>query len=68
MLASDEGRSTRPFVHEPEGYAVLAATLGVTAEDLEAELERRAAFLEDLADRGVCDAPAVAAALSAYPG
>ena len=26
MLASDEGRSTRPFVHEPEGYAVLAAT------------------------------------------
>jgi hypothetical protein len=66
MLASDEGRSTRPFVHEPEGYALLAASLGLSAGDLEAEIGRRAAFLEDLAERGVCDAPAVAAALSGY--
>jgi len=66
MLASDEGRSTRPFVHEPEGYAALAASFGQSADELEAEIERRAAFLEDLAERGVCDAPAVAAALSTY--
>jgi hypothetical protein len=63
MLSSDGGRSARPFIHDPPGYSVLAATLGLTPEAFEAELAHRSGFLEDLADRGVCDPPAVAAAV-----
>jgi hypothetical protein len=66
MLSSDGGRSTRSFVHDPPAYAVLAASLGLSADEFEAELERRAQFLADLAVRGVCDAPAVGAAIRAY--
>ena len=68
MLASDDGRSARPFVHDPAAYAVLAASLGLDADAFEAELARRAAFLEDLASRGVCDAPAVADAVREFGG
>ena len=64
MLASDGGRSGRPFVHDPAAYAELAASLGVAAEAFEAELAERGRFLEDLASRGVCDPPAVARAIS----
>jgi hypothetical protein len=67
MLATDGGRSSRPFVHDPAAYAVLATSLGIGADQLEREIEERAAFLEDLAARGICDPPAVAAAVRAYP-
>jgi hypothetical protein len=66
MLTGDGGRSDRPFVHDPDAYAVLAASLGLSADALEAELDDRSAFLEDLAQRGVCDPPSVAAALRSY--
>ena len=66
MLPGDGGRSARPFVHDPDAYAVLAASLGLRADALEAELDDRSAFLEDLALRGVCDPPSVAAAIRSY--
>jgi hypothetical protein len=66
MLPGDGGRSSRPFVHDSAAYAVLAASLGLNAEALEAELASRAAFLEDLAARGICDPPAVAEAVRAW--
>jgi hypothetical protein len=66
MLPDDGGRSDRPFEHDPAAYAVLAASLGLEAETLEHELAARAAFLEDLAARGICDPPAVAEAIRAY--
>ena len=67
MLPDDGGRAARPFLHDPEAYAVLAASLGLHANELETELAARAAFLEDLAERGVCDPPSVAIAVRAYP-
>jgi hypothetical protein len=63
MLPDDGGRMTRPFIHDADGYAVLAASLGLAAGALEAELADRAAFLETLAARGVCDPPSVSAAI-----
>jgi hypothetical protein len=66
MLSSDGGRSTRPFVHDPDASAVLAATLGLSPDDFEAELEQRAAFLESLAERGVCDVVSVAGAVRSF--
>ena len=66
MLPGEGDRSARPFVHDPQGYAVLAASLGEEADALEDELVARAAFLEDLAARGVCDPPSVAAAVREY--
>ena len=67
MLAGDDGRTGRPFIHDPDAYAVLAASLGLSAEAFEAELRDRAAFLEALAARGVCDPPSVAGAVRRYP-
>jgi len=67
MLPSDAGRSAQPFEHDPAAYAVLAASLGMEADALEAEIAARAAFLESLAERGICDPPAVAAAVATYP-
>jgi hypothetical protein len=67
MLATDGGRSGRPLVHDSEAYAVLAASLGLGADALEAELAARSDFLAALADRGVCDPPSVADALAEYP-
>lgn len=66
MLPSDEGRAERPFVHEPAGYAALARSMGLDAEAFEEELAARAAVLESLAERGVCDPPAVAAAVREF--
>ena len=66
MLPDDGGRTARPFLHDPEAYAVLAASLGLRPDELETELAARAGFLEDLAERGVCDPPSVAIAVRAY--
>ena len=66
MLPGDGGRSARPFLHDPAAYAVLAESLGLDAEALEAELTDRSAFLDDLAQRGVCDPPSVATAVRSY--
>jgi hypothetical protein len=66
MLPDDGGRSTRALVHEPEAYGVLAASLGLATDVFERELAERAAFLESLAARGVCDPPSVALAVSEY--
>ncbi|HEY8171156.1 MAG TPA: hypothetical protein VIH24_08700 [Candidatus Limnocylindria bacterium] len=63
MLPSDGGRSTRPFLHEPAGYAALASTLGLSPDAFADELAERSEFLEDLARRGVCDPPSVAVAI-----
>jgi hypothetical protein len=66
MLPDDGGRGTRPLVHEPEAYEILAASLGLEADAFERELEQRAAFLESLASRGVCDPPSVALAVREF--
>jgi hypothetical protein len=68
MLPDDGGRSARPFIHDPAAYAVLASSLGQAADAFEHELTDRAAFLDDLARRGICDPPSVATAVRAYPG
>ncbi len=68
MLPDDGGRTDRTFVHDPAAYAVLASSLGMTADALHAELADRSAFLENLAARGICDPPSVAAAVRSYPG
>jgi hypothetical protein len=67
LLASDGGRSSRALVHDPSAYAVLAASLGLEADALEAELAARSEYLAALADRGVCDPASVAHAVSRYP-
>ena len=67
MLPGDGGRTSRQFVHDPAAYSILAGGLGLTGNELEAELAERSQFLEELAERGICDPPAVAAALSTYP-
>jgi len=66
VLRTDGGRRTRDFVHEPSGYAALAATLGLGADAFERELEDRSAYLARLADEGICEPPEVAAALAEY--
>jgi hypothetical protein len=66
-LASDGGRRGRTLIHDADAYSVLAASLGLVAADLEAELAERAAFLIALADRGICAPPDVAAAVAGYP-
>ena len=66
MLPDDGGRSARPFIHDPAAYAVLAASLGLEPGSLDAEISDRAAFLEDLAERGVCDPVSVALAVRGF--
>ena len=66
MLPDDGGRAGRAFVHEPDGYAALAASLGIDADAFDAEVTARAAFLENLAERGICDPVSVAAAVASY--
>jgi hypothetical protein len=66
MLPDDGDRSGRPFVHDPDAYAVLAVSLGLQADAFESELANRAAFLESLAARGICDPPSVGAAIRTY--
>lgn len=66
LLASDGGRSSRALVHDHAAYAVLAASLGLGADALEAELAARSDYLATLAERGICDPASVAVALSQY--
>jgi hypothetical protein len=66
MLPDDGGRSARPFVHDVDAYAVLAASLGMDPGAFEVELTDRAAYLTGLSARGICDPPAVAVAVRAY--
>jgi hypothetical protein len=66
LLATEGGRTERPFLHDPAAYAVLAGSLGLDPESFEAELADRSAFLEDLATRGVCDPASVASAIRAH--
>ncbi len=63
MLPDDGGRAARAFTHDPDAYAVLAAGFGLEAEAFETELAHRSAFIEDLALRGICAPPSVAAAV-----
>jgi hypothetical protein len=67
IMASDGGRASLPLIHDPGAYAVLAASLGLSAEALEAELTHRSAWLQTLAELGVCDPPSVADAIGTYP-
>jgi hypothetical protein len=67
MLAGDGGRSGRPLIHDPDAYALLAASLGLSAEALESELAHRSAFLAALLERGICEPAAVAGAVVEYP-
>jgi hypothetical protein len=67
MLATDGGRSTRHLIHDPAAYAVLAASLGLGADALEAELAARSDYLDALAERGICDPAVVAEAVTEYP-
>ncbi len=66
MLPDDGGRSTRAFVQDPAGYAVLAASLGLQPATFENELMLRSQFLEDLAARRICDPPSVAKAIRTF--
>ncbi len=63
MLPTDGGRAARPLNHDAGAYGVLAASLGLSTEAFETELDERQAFLEDLAARGICDPPSVATAI-----
>ena len=66
-LPGDGGRARRPLIHDPAAYAVLAGSLGLSPDALEDELTSRAEFLASLSERGICEPPAVAAALLDYP-
>ena len=66
MLPDDGGRSALPIVHDPDAYGVLATSLGMEPDALERELADRGAFLDDLAERGVCDPASVALELRAF--
>jgi len=66
-LPDDGGRSGRALLHDPDAYAVLADSLGLTADALEQELAHRSTFLAELAARGICDPPHVAVAVRDYP-
>jgi hypothetical protein len=65
-LPNDGGRAARPLIHDLEAYAALAASLRLSAGELEEELASRARFLASLSERGICDPPAVASALAEY--
>jgi hypothetical protein len=67
ILATDGGRRGRALEHDSSAYSALAASLGISALALEDELAQRAAFLESLADRGICSPPDVARAVPDYP-
>lgn len=67
LLPDDGGRGSRPLLHDTAAYALLAASLGLGADALEAELVERSEFLSALADRGICEPALVAAAVADYP-
>ena len=66
MLMSDGGRANDEFEHDAAAYATLAERLGLTPDALEAEIADRAAFLEGLRERGICDPPEVAEAVASF--
>jgi hypothetical protein len=66
-LPDDGGRSSRALLHDPDAYAVLADSLGLSTDALEQELAHRSTFLAELATRGICDPPHVAVAVRDYP-
>jgi hypothetical protein len=66
-LPDDGGRSHRRLVHDQDAYAVLAASVGLGADDLEREIAGRAAFLSALEERGLCGPAEVAIAAAHYP-
>ncbi len=66
MLATDGGRTGQPLVHDSAAYALLAASLATDAAALEGEIVARAAYLEDLAARRICDPASVAQAVREY--
>ena len=66
-LSSDGGRSRRGLVHDSDAYAVLAASLGLSADGLEKEIAERATFLAGLEERGLCGPAEVAVAAAGYP-
>jgi hypothetical protein len=66
-LSGDGGRARRSLLHDSAAYALLAVSLGLSAEELEAEIAHRSAFLAALAARGICEPPRVALAVRAYP-
>jgi hypothetical protein len=68
MLATDGGRAHRPFEHDADAYAKLAASLGERADAFEAELRHRSDFLTNLGNQGICDPVSVAYALTEYSG
>ena len=67
LLHGDGGRAGRPLLHDAAAYELLAASLGLGGDALEAELTERSAFLGELAERGICDPWDVAAAVADYP-
>jgi len=67
LLSGDGGRRTRPLIHDPAAYAILASTLRLSPRELEAELAERSGFLAALLERGICDPAPVAAAIADYP-
>jgi hypothetical protein len=67
ILPDDGGRASRPLEHDLAAYALLASSLGLEADTLEAEIAARAAFLQALYERGICSPPAVARAILGYP-
>jgi hypothetical protein len=67
VLAGDGGRRARSLVHDPAAYVTLAASLEMPGDALERELDERIAFLEALAERGICGPAEVAMALIDYP-
>ncbi len=67
VLAGDGGRRAQPLVHDATAYSVLAASLAMSADELEVELEERATFLAGLAERGICGPADVAIAVLDYP-
>ncbi|HEY7464818.1 MAG TPA: hypothetical protein VH987_10360 [Candidatus Limnocylindria bacterium] len=67
ILPDDGGRASRPLEHDLAAYALLASSLGLEADTLEAEIAARAAFLQALYERGICSPPVVARAILGYP-
>ena len=66
-LSGDGGRSRRQLVHDAEAYAVLAASLDLSADALEREIAERAAFLAGIEQLGLCGPAEVASAAAGYP-
>ncbi|MFN2485003.1 MAG: hypothetical protein ABR509_08810, partial [Candidatus Limnocylindria bacterium] len=67
LLATDGGRSGRPFLHDDAAHDCLAERFEMSPADWAADVARRQAFLGELAERGTCDVVSVALAVQDYP-